>query len=105
MDVLARLDRARAATNVLEHPFYQRWSAGRLERDELARYAGEYRHAVRALADASVAAAEQAGPEHRDGLRRHAEQELGHVDLWERFATACGAGAADPELDGHAPVR
>ena len=28
MDVLARLDRARAATDVLEHPFYQRWSAG-----------------------------------------------------------------------------
>ena len=25
MDILARLDEARGATNVLEHPFYQRW--------------------------------------------------------------------------------
>ena len=31
MDVLARLDEARAATDVLKHPFYQRWSAGRAE--------------------------------------------------------------------------
>ena len=56
MDVLARLDEARAAINVLEHPFYQRWSAGELSADELARYAGEYRHAVLALADASALA-------------------------------------------------
>ena len=41
MDVLARLDETRAAINVLEHPFYQRWSAGELSAGELARYAGE----------------------------------------------------------------
>ena len=27
MDVIARLDEARGAINVLEHPFYRRWSA------------------------------------------------------------------------------
>ena len=36
MDVLARLDETRAAINVLEHPFYQRWSAGELSAGELA---------------------------------------------------------------------
>ena len=54
MDVLARLDEARRATNVLEHPFYQRWSAGELSAGELSCYAGEYRHAVTALAEASA---------------------------------------------------
>ena len=29
-DVLARLDQARGECNVLEHPFYERWSAGEL---------------------------------------------------------------------------
>jgi pyrroloquinoline-quinone synthase len=104
MDVLARLDEARSATNVLEHPFYQRWSAGELGEQELALYAGEYRRAVVALADASCAAAEKAGPAHREGLRRHAEEETAHVSLWDEFAAACGtdldasgAGLAETE--------
>jgi len=90
MDVLAMLDEARTATNVLEHPFYQRWSAGKLGAQELALYAGEYRQAVLALADASRAAAEKAGPSHSDSLHRHAEEEAAHVALWDEFAAACG---------------
>jgi pyrroloquinoline-quinone synthase len=93
MDVLARLDEARATTNVLEHPFYQRWSAGELGVGELALYAGEYRRAVVALAEASSAAAELAGPEHREGLRRHAAEETAHVSLWDDFAAGCGTSA------------
>jgi pyrroloquinoline-quinone synthase len=109
MDVLERLDRARAEINVLEHPFYQRWSAGALSPRELADYAGEYRHAVRALAEASAAAAESAAETasaspvaaaSRAGLGEHAREEASHVRLWEQFeretAAACevasGAG-------------
>ncbi len=97
MDVLARLEQARAAINVLEHPFYQRWNAGDLSAQELACYAGEYRHAVIALADASALAAAKAGGEHEPGLRRHAEEEAAHVALWEQFARACGAPAPGAE--------
>jgi len=89
MDVLARLDQTRAATNVLEHPFYERWTAGELSGPELARYAGEYRHAVLALADASRAAAAKAPAGCRASLQRHAEEEASHVELWDRFADAC----------------
>ncbi len=91
MDVLSRLDDARSAINVLEHPFYQRWSAGELGADELALYAGEYRAAVVALADASALAASKAGPEHAPGLARHADEESSHVQLWDQFAEAAGA--------------
>jgi pyrroloquinoline-quinone synthase len=91
MDILARLDEARSQTNVLEHPFYQRWSAGELSASELGLYAGEYRHAVLALADASARAAAKAGPAHELGLRAHAEEETAHVELWEDFARAAGA--------------
>lgn len=90
-DVLARLDQARGACNVLEHPFYQRWSAGELSAAELELYAGQYRHAVVALADASAAAAAQAGPTHASGLRAHAAEETAHVELWDDFARATGA--------------
>lgn len=94
MDVLSRLDEARSAINVLEHPFYQRWSAGELSADELALYAGEYRAAVVALAEASWLAAEKAAPVHASGLRRHAEEEAAHVALWDQFAQATRARAA-----------
>lgn len=99
MDIFALLDEARSATNVLEHPFYQRWSAGELEAGELALYAGEYRHAVQALAEASRQAATQADPERRTGLERHAVEEQAHVELWEDFARAVGGeapGAREP---------
>jgi pyrroloquinoline-quinone synthase len=88
MDIFAQLDEARRRTNVLDHPFYQRWSAGELEARELELYAGEYGHAVRALAEASRLAAEKAGPKHAAGLSRHAAEEESHVDLWEGFARA-----------------
>jgi pyrroloquinoline-quinone synthase len=91
MDLIARLDGERAAANVLEHPFYLRWSAGTLTRGELARYAGEYREAVRALASASARAAAKAAPSHAGRLREHALEEAAHVELWEGFADAAGA--------------
>jgi pyrroloquinoline-quinone synthase len=96
MDIFAQLDEARRRTNVLEHPFYQRWSAGELGPQELELYAGEYRHAVVALAEAALLAAEQApggwAPIHAPGLARHAEEEASHVELWDDFARAVGVG-------------
>ena len=80
MSLIARLDDARRRRNILEHPFYTRWERGELTRDELSVYAGEYRHAVVALADA----ADQAGSE-------HAAEEREHVSLWDEFATALDA--------------
>jgi pyrroloquinoline-quinone synthase len=110
MDILARLDETRAANNVLEHPFYERWSAGDLSAEELRFYAGEYRHAVIALADASVQAAAAADEPHRSGLRRHAQEETTHVKLWEEFERALGAPSEPSEREqppvesAHAPL-
>jgi pyrroloquinoline-quinone synthase len=91
VDFFARLDTLRERWNVLEHPFYQRWSAGELSRDELAFYAGEYRHAVVALADAVAGAARAAEPEIRGQLVEHAAEETSHVGLWDEFARALEA--------------
>jgi pyrroloquinoline-quinone synthase len=88
MDVIARIDQARHECDVLEHPFYQRWSAGELSIEELAFYAGEYRHAVVALARASDSVAVKAGPDRRAALERHAAEEHSHVALWDAFAAA-----------------
>jgi pyrroloquinoline-quinone synthase len=81
MSLADRIDAARDRWNVLRHPFYARWECGELTRPELAFYAGEYRHAVVALADAAAAA----------GDAEHAREEAQHVGLWDAFAQALEA--------------
>jgi len=88
-----RLDRIAADWNVLEHPFYTRWSRGELTRDELAAYSGQYRHAVVALADAAAAGAPANDAGTTEHLREHAAEEAEHVALWDRFVDAVGGDA------------
>jgi len=96
MDFFARLNSLRDRWNVLEHPFYTRWSEGGLERHELAFYAGEYRHAVIALAEAVDSAARASEPEVRAQLAEHAAEEAEHVELWDGFVHALEADAGRP---------
>jgi pyrroloquinoline-quinone synthase len=80
VQLIARLDAARERWNLLEHPFYKRWSCGELSRDELAHYAAEYRHAVVALAETAA----------KTGNEEHAREESDHVWLWDDFAAVFG---------------
>jgi pyrroloquinoline-quinone synthase len=76
VNLFERLDAVADRWNVLRHPFYERWECGDLSRDDLAYYAGEYRHAVTALARLAASASD-AG---------HAAEEAAHVELWDEFA-------------------
>lgn len=99
-----RIEEARRRWDVLQHPFYQRWSEGTLSREELARYSGQYRHAVVAVAEVTEQAAELL-PE-REELRSHAAEELGHVRLWDGFVNAVGGEVdAEPTPETEACVR
>jgi pyrroloquinoline-quinone synthase len=86
----------RARWNVLEHPFYERWSTGELARADLAVYAGQYRHAVVALAAAAEHAAHAADEVEFGHLAAHAGEEAAHVTLWDGFAAAAGTDAPQP---------
>jgi pyrroloquinoline-quinone synthase len=93
VELLARLDEARERWNLLNHPFYRRWNCGELKREDLAYYAGQYRHAV-------VALAETAGKADAE----HAREEAEHVLLWDEFADAVGAAPAEPSAETAACV-
>ena len=86
MNLFERLDAVRDRWNVLRHPFYRRWECGELTRDDLAYYAGEYRHAVAALA---TLATSSSSPE-------HAADEASHVTLWGGFAHSLDADLRRP---------
>jgi pyrroloquinoline-quinone synthase len=99
-DVWQRIEQARDRWNVLEHPFYQRWSAGELSREELADYSGQYRHATAALARLCADVADSAPDSERSELRRHAEEEASHIALWDGFVEAVGGEvAAEPTAE------
>jgi pyrroloquinoline-quinone synthase len=85
MTLIDHIDEARARWNVLGHPFYVRWERGELSRDELAQYAGQYRHAVVALAATAAAT----------GDAEHAAEEAAHVELWDAFGEALDAPRTD----------
>jgi pyrroloquinoline-quinone synthase len=85
-----RIEDARARWDVLQHPFYLRWTAGELSREELAGYAGQYRYATEAIARLCEVAAEAAPEPERGELIRHAEEEAGHVALWDGFVESVG---------------
>ena len=84
MELCSRIDEAGQRWDVLKHPFYTRWERGELTPGELAFYAGEYRHAVVALAETAKAG----------GSEEHAREEAAHVALWDEFA-----GSLDAPLD------
>jgi pyrroloquinoline-quinone synthase len=88
--VWERIEESRARHNVLEHPFYVRWSAGELSSEELARYADQYRHATEALARLCRETTEAAPERRRAEIAAHADEEEAHIGLWDGFVEAAG---------------
>jgi pyrroloquinoline quinone (PQQ) biosynthesis protein C len=81
---------------LLDHPFYRRWEAGTLGRDELAAYAAQYRHFERALPGVLEHIAERTEqPQARRLVEANLDDErtnpAPHVELFEAFAAAVGA--------------
>jgi pyrroloquinoline-quinone synthase len=96
VELFNEIEAARLRWDVLNHPFYTRWSEGTLSREELAAYAGQYRHAVVALAEASA----------RAELGEHAEEEAAHVALWDDFTRAAGGDVdAEATVETHTCAR
>jgi pyrroloquinoline-quinone synthase len=93
-----------APYNLLQHPFYQAWTAGELTREDLREYASEYWHHVSAFPTYLSALHSRLpdGDLRRAVLRNLADEEgldapggRAHSDLWMDFATGMGASAAE----------
>jgi pyrroloquinoline-quinone synthase len=99
-DVIALLDGEVNQRHMLNHPFYQRWSAGELTRGELEEYSRQYYPYT--LAFPTFVSAMHA---HTDDiairqylLENLIEEERGpenHPELWLRFCEALGVDRAD----------
>jgi pyrroloquinoline-quinone synthase len=107
-ELLARLDAAIAEKNLLKHPFYQDWQAGKLSRESLQLYAAQYyRHVEAFPKHLRVLAARTEGPLRDTVVENLAEEEdpdAPHPKLWRDFAAAVGVQPDDisccPALPG-----
>lgn len=97
-----RIDAAVAARAMLDHPFYQAWTEGRLTLGELAAYARQYFHHVEVFPQAvSRTHAHCPDKEGRRMLAENLAEEEGlgegkqdHATLWLMFAEGMGASEA-----------
>ncbi len=107
-ELLARLDAAIAEKNLLKHPFYQNWQAGKLSRGALQLYAAQYyRHVEAFPKHLRVLVARTEGQLRDTVMQNLAEEEDpagSHPQLWREFAAAVGVGEDDitccPALPG-----
>lgn len=100
MDPIQSLDARIASRHLLDHPFYQRWTAGTLTREELREYARQYFHY--AMAFPTFISAMHAHTEdisvRQMLLENLIEEERGaenHPELWLRFCESLGLDRED----------
>lgn len=100
MDPIQTLDDRIASRHLLDHPFYQRWTAGTLTAEELRDYANQYFHY--AMAFPTFISAMHAQTEEiavrQMLLENLIEEERGaenHPELWLRFCESLGLDRDD----------
>jgi pyrroloquinoline-quinone synthase len=106
--LVRKLDAVIAEKNLLKHPFYQDWQAGKLSREALQLYAAQYyRHVEAFPKHLRVLAARTEGHLGEIVLENLSEEEnpaAPHPKLWRDFAAALGVSADDvascPSLPG-----
>ena len=106
--LLDKIDAAIAEKNLLKHPFYQDWQAGKLSRESLQLYAAQYYRHVEAfpkhLRVLAARADESLKPIVLENLAEEENPARPHAQLWRDFAATLGVGEDDittsPSLPG-----
>lgn len=88
MDIKQALDSKISKYNLLDHPFYQAWSAGELPVEALKCYAREYGAFISTM------------PQGWETLNDHetAEEETEHIDMWADFADGLNTEVSEAQI-------
>jgi len=108
IQLLEKIDAAIAEKNLLKHPFYQDWQAGKLSRESLQLYAAQYYRHVEAFPQHLKVLAARADETLKPVVMENLAEELNparpHLKLWRDFAGELGVSedivTASPSLPG-----
>ena len=95
--LILKIDQIIEERSLLEHPFYQTWSEGKLTHDALAGYAKEYFQLVKAVPRFMTPLLDTAPESMYDELDFNQNEETSHIKLWIKFANALGISTYDLE--------
>jgi pyrroloquinoline-quinone synthase len=105
-ELLDKIDAAIAEKNLLKHPFYQDWQAGKLKRESLQLYAEQYYRHVEAFPQHLQVLAARADESLKIVVMENLEEELNparpHPKLWRDFANELGVN--DETIAASAPL-
>ena len=97
--LIQEIDRIIDERSLLNHPFYQAWSDGKLSREALVGYSKEYYQLVKAVPIFMTQLIHSAPESFCDELDFNQQEEFSHIRLWERFAS--GLDVSRKELIGY----
>ena len=90
MSLLIRIDAEIEKRSLLKHPFYRKWSEGKLTKENLAGYSMEYFQLVKAVPTLVSNVAALAGPSRAGAIGESLNEEITHIEPWVRFAGSVG---------------
>ena len=97
--LIQNIDRVIEERSLLNHPFYQAWSDGKLTREALAGYSKEYYQLVKAIPIFMTQLLDYVPESLHDELNHNQQEEFSHISLWQRFAD--GLGISSQELTNY----
>lgn len=90
MNLIKKIDEMIEEKSLLEHPFYQMWSDGKLTKESLAGYSKEYFQLVRAVPSFMTPIIEKAPDFVVGELVENQQEESDHIKPWISFANQLG---------------
>ena len=88
--LIHKVDRIIEERSLLNHPFYQTWSDGKLTHEALAGYSKEYYQLVKAVPIFMTQLLDYVPESMHDELDFNQQEEFSHISLWEQFASGLG---------------
>ena len=93
--LIQKIDRIIEERSLLNHPFYQAWSDGKLTHEALAGYSKEYYQLVKSVPIFMTQLLDHVPENLYDELDFHQQEEFSHIGMWEKFASALGIARTD----------
>ena len=80
--LIQNIDRVIEERSLLNHPFYQAWSDGKLTRESLTGYSKEYYQLVKAVPVFMTQLMDNVPSSLSDELDFHQQEEFSHIGMW-----------------------